>query len=406
MSNKIFQIVKNTIPRLVQVVDGEFFDGDGNPLVFQGPQGPQGPTGFGSGTQSGGGSQGPQGFQGPQGPQGPAVGGGLTGPTGPQGLQGFQGPTGPINPWSEILLIGNTASVNVNMYGYGISDANFMDFYLTPSVSSQAGRLIWNSGYSTIEMGVNSEFSQLLGQVEVVKVVNKSGTNLLSASYSVMKVTDAQGQRLAVNFAIATSDTNSADTLGVVCENISVNQEGVIVTRGEIRKINTTGSLQGENWSEGDSLYLSPYVFGGITNIKPNAPLHLVRLGYVVYKHAINGKIYVKIDNGYELSELHDVYYGSTPSNGYVLAWNSTQSRWEPTQVVGPTGPQGFQGATGPQGFQGPTGPQGFQGFQGPDGPQGTNGTIGVNGATGSTGPQGATGPTNPAINLFLFYNY
>jgi len=90
-----------------------------------------------------------------------------------------------------------------------------------------------------------------------------------------------------------------------------------------LTNINTTGSLQGETWADGDSLYLSPTTFGAVTNVKPSAPFHEVRIGYVEYAHAINGKIYVKIDNGYELDELHNVAI-TTPLNGNYLEYNGT----------------------------------------------------------------------------------
>ncbi len=64
--------------------------------------------------------------------------------------------------------------------------------------------------------------------------------------------------------------------------------------------------MQGETWADGDGLYLSPTTFGGITNIPPTAPSHSVRLGYVV-QASPNGSIFVKVDNGYELDELHNV---------------------------------------------------------------------------------------------------
>ena len=52
-------------------------------------------------------------------------------------------------------------------------------------------------------------------------VVNKTGDNLLASDYKVMKVKNAQGQRLAVDYAQADSDANSTDTIGVVYENIN-----------------------------------------------------------------------------------------------------------------------------------------------------------------------------------------
>jgi len=70
--------ISDSYPRLVQQVDGIFYDGAGNKIQgIGGPQGLRGPQGIGSG------SLGPQGFQ------------GLTGTNGSQGFQGFQGFQGP-----------------------------------------------------------------------------------------------------------------------------------------------------------------------------------------------------------------------------------------------------------------------------------------------------------------------
>ena len=164
-------------------------------------------------------------------------------------------------------------------------------------------------------------------------VVNKTTDNLLASEYKVLKVITAQGQRLAVDYALADSDANSADTIGVVYENINNNQTGRIINIGEITGINTTGSIQGESWSDGDSLFLSATIEGGITNIRPTAPNHGVRLGYVVYSHVNQGKIYVKIDNGYELSEIHDVYAPS-PTHNQGIFWSSGTTRYENKSIA------------------------------------------------------------------------
>jgi hypothetical protein len=164
-------------------------------------------------------------------------------------------------------------------------------------------------------------------------VVNKTGDNLLASGYKVLKVQTAQGQRLAVDYAQANNNANSADTIGVVYENINKNQTGKIIVIGEITGLNTTGSLQGETWSDGDVIYLSPFNEGEITNIKPTAPSHLVTLGYVIYAHANNGKIYVKCDNGYELGEIHDVYAPS-PLNNEGIFWSSGTTRYENKSIT------------------------------------------------------------------------
>jgi hypothetical protein len=60
----------------------------------------------------------------------------------------------------------------------------------------------------------------------------------------------------------------------------------------------------------------------------PAEPAHSVYLGVVTKANASTGEIFVKVQNGYELNELHDVSVGS-PSNGDIIQWNSTSEMWE-----------------------------------------------------------------------------
>jgi hypothetical protein len=159
-------------------------------------------------------------------------------------------------------------------------------------------------------------------------VVNKTGADLLEANYQCVKISGAQGQRPKVALAQANNDANSADTIGLVTETIANNQEGFVTDSGIVSKINTTGSLQGETWADGDVLYLSGTTAGRLTNVKPQAPIHTVIVGFVVYAHNNQGKIYVKVDNGYELNELHNVRINGV-TDGQVLAYDSTLSVWE-----------------------------------------------------------------------------
>jgi len=138
----------------------------------------------------------------------------------------------------------------------------------------------------------------------------------------------AQGQRLKVDLAQATTDLLSAETIGLVTETINNNQEGFITTSGLIRNINTTGSIQSETWVDGDILYLSPTVAGRVTNVKPSAPNHLIIVGYVVSAHITQGSIFVKVDNGYELDELHNVSIASVANND-LLQYDSGASLWK-----------------------------------------------------------------------------
>jgi hypothetical protein len=226
---------------------------------------------------------------------------------------------------------GATQDLDLGTYGL-ISD--FVRFNPSSSnIPSAEGVMSWDNTDGTVRLSLKGNtYSVPLGQSVVARVRNSTGTNLLRTNYQVVKVAGAQGQRLAVSLAQANNDANSASTIGLVCENISTNQEGFIINIGQVTSINTTGNLQGETWLDGDVLYLSPTIAGAITNIKPVAPQHTVILGYVEYSHANNGKIYVKIDNGYELEELHDVSAEPFINNG-LLYRDTTLNLWKSATI-------------------------------------------------------------------------
>jgi hypothetical protein len=209
--------------------------------------------------------------------------------------------------------------------------AGQVEFDQTPTGAAGVGVMQWNDSDGTVDLGLKGGNVTLqVGQEQVLRVVNKTATNidLLEANYQAVRVTGAQGQRLKVDLAQAINDTLSAETIGLVTETINNNQEGIITTSGLVRGINTTGSLQGETWADGDILYLSPTTAGNATKVKPVAPNHLIILGYVIRAHINQGSIFVKVDNGYELDELHNVKI-TTPANNNVLAYTSATDIWE-----------------------------------------------------------------------------
>lgn len=237
----------------------------------------------------------------------------------------------PTIPDASLLVPYTGANADVNLGEFGIQLGN-LEFDNTPTnVPTGAGSLVWNDTDGTLDLKLKGGNVTLqVGQEQVARVVNKTATNitLLEANYQAVRITGAQGQRLKVDLALATTDVLSAETIGLVTETIANNQEGFITTSGLIRGINTTGSLQSETWADGDILYLSGVTAGRITNIKPLSPLHLITIGYVVHSHITQGTIYVKVDNGYELDELHDVLI-TTPADNNLLAYESSTSLWK-----------------------------------------------------------------------------
>jgi len=59
----------------------------------------------------------------------------------------------------------------------------------------------------------------------------------------------------------------------------------------------------------------------------PQSPDHAVFIGYVVKSHASSGQIFVNIQNGYEIEELHNVLITSASAND-VLRYNAASGLW------------------------------------------------------------------------------
>jgi hypothetical protein len=237
------------------------------------------------------------------------------------------------------------ATQDVNLGEFGLQTGN-IEFDLTPTnAPTGVGSMFWNDTAGTLDLKLKGGAVTLqIGQETVARVVNKTTTNitLLEANYQIVRVTGAQGQRPKVDLALANNDLNSTTTLGLVTETIANNQEGFITTSGQVQQINTTGSLQGETWADGDVLYLSGTIAGQATNIKPAAPIHTVIIGFVEYAHITQGKIFVKVDNGYELEELHNVS-AIAPNNNEVLTYDTPTLLWKPKTVISALGYTPFQ---------------------------------------------------------------
>ena len=183
-----------------------------------------------------------------------------------------------------------------------------IQFNVSPvSKLTTPGSLSWNDTDGCLDIVMKGGNVVLqVGQESVQRMVNKSGVNVTDGQ--AVYVFGAQGNRVSFKLANANSEATSKATLGIVTEPIANNGEGFVTTEGLVRGLNTSA------WLEGDVIYLNS-VDGGLTNVQQVYPNHNVTIGYVVRSHAVNGSIYVKVNNGYELEELHNVVFTSLASN-------------------------------------------------------------------------------------------
>jgi hypothetical protein len=141
------------------------------------------------------------------------------------------------------------------------------------------------------------------------------------------------GDRMTVKLAFNTSDATSAQTVGLVYStSIAANQKGFIIIQGLLDNLSI---LPTSTWSDGDPVYLGATA-GAITKVKPYAPNHLVYLGIVTTASNGNaGRMYVRVQNGYELDELHNVQ-ARTPALKDTLWYDNTVSpaQWKTASIA------------------------------------------------------------------------
>jgi hypothetical protein len=140
------------------------------------------------------------------------------------------------------------------------------------------------------------------------------------------------GDRMTVKLAFNTSDATSARTVGVVLStSIATNQKGLIIMQGLLDGLSI---LPTATYSDGDSIYLGATP-GSITNVKPYAPNHLVYVATVTTaNNGSAGRMYVNIQNGYELDELHNVQ-AQSPTYKDTLYYDNTVSpaQWKTASI-------------------------------------------------------------------------
>jgi hypothetical protein len=225
---------------------------------------------------------------------------------------------------AAITSINAVVSTKANRVGDFLDSVQYIEFDTSTSFAASVGRLTWDITHGTLDLGlVGGNANLLLGQREVVYCFNNSAATLVKGK--VVKVTGASGQKLTVDLAQADSDMDSATILGIMLENVSVNASGFVATDGVVNNVNTGA------FTDGQIVYLSPVSAGELTATKPVAPQHLVQMGYVVKGGSVGGgSVYIKVQNGYELGELHDVKTSASTSlaDGEVLAYNTSAGVW------------------------------------------------------------------------------
>jgi hypothetical protein len=233
----------------------------------------------------------------------------------------------PIDSLSDVQITSVPTEGQVLYYDSSLSawvpenKAYLDEVFFDPNLatSGQEGKLHWNVDDGTLQIGLlGGNISLDIGQENLVRINNTNAydLNIGQAVY----ITGAQGQRVTVELANSQTEATSSKTLGIVAEPIPAGSEGFIATFGLVRNVNT------QDFPEGRALYLDS-TDGALTIDKPLTPEHMVLVGFCVRQQQSSGSIFVTVNNGYELEEIHDVLISTDVASGETLIYNG--SYWE-----------------------------------------------------------------------------
>lgn len=238
-------------------------------------------------------------------------------------LARFDGTTGKLIQNSTATLSDTGALDVANV------TSDYVQLDIAAGAASAVGRITWDSGEGTAVVGLTGGNVNLpIGRSNTVIVYNGSGATI--AKGAVVAVSGAQGQRPSVVLADADSEPLSAATLGVAAEAIANGAEGIVSTFGIVSGVDTSAFTAGNN------IYLSQTA-GGLTSTRPSAPAHTVFIGWVLHVNASSGRLFININNGWELDELHNVNISSVANNN-LLQYDSANAYWKnvaPSAVTG-----------------------------------------------------------------------
>lgn len=222
---------------------------------------------------------------------------------------------------------GNTDSATLNVNGIGA-----IPLHQTNQIPLIGGD-IWDGGEMLCVYNATDNSFECIGTSPnslFAYVTNVNGSTITKGQ--AVYAFGGTGNRMTVKLARANADSTSAQTIGFVFStSINDNQKGIIIIQGYFSGLNLFPPASG--WLDGDPVYLSPTTAGAVTRTKPYAPSHLVYLGVVATANpGSSGRMYVRVQNGYELDELHNVQ-AQSPNLNDTIRYDTADSQWKTASV-------------------------------------------------------------------------
>ena len=206
----------------------------------------------------------------------------------------------------------------------GINRTNYVDVSTDLGVnpSRKHGRIFWDNNNNCVGVYDENYGTTLqVGQENYVRAVNNGDYEISDGR--VVYINGSSDGTPSIGLSIA-SDNDEQD-LGVTTSVLTASGgTGFVTTFGMVNNLNLTG------FADGDVVYTSATISGGITKTRPQAPNRVTPIGVVVTA-GNPGRLYVSVKKSTAMTDITDAVVDSAVNND-VLVFNSVTSLWEPQQ--------------------------------------------------------------------------
>lgn len=222
---------------------------------------------------------------------------------------------------NAITVGGLTVNGDASITG-DVSGIDSLTFDTTATEANAVGKLYWNANDGTLSFGLVGGNSIVhIGQHLTNYVYNDDTTTINKGE--VVYLFGAHGNRASVKKASNSAEATSSKTVGVAAENIAPGAVGFVVSHGVVDGLSLGA------YNPGDTVYLGSTP-GSITTTLPVAPAHTVFVGVIARANNGNGQLFVKVQNGLQIDELHDIQISGLANND-SLFYDSSTYVWKNT---------------------------------------------------------------------------
>jgi hypothetical protein len=223
--------------------------------------------------------------------------------------------------------------------------APYMNYTPTTAPTYLEGRVFYDSTAHTLNYyNDNSQMSLNIGQEQVIRVRNQTGTQINNGS--VVYVNGATGNTPTINLALATTFSTS-DIIGVATTDVANNGFGYVTVNGLVNGLDTSA------FADGNPVFLSATTPGAITATEPVAPNYSVQVGVIIRANPSVGTLLVATQQiSTEVSHIIGtlaVNQGGTGqtsyTNGQLLIGNTTGNTLTKATLTAGTGVSVTNGA-------------------------------------------------------------